>query len=249
MFHRATYLQIGKATYFCGAKRIWVKVCNNIRWPHGMAAFMGFIAACVCSSSLLASEIIAPNSAVAKLNHAGFKSKSHCTGFITEEDVVLTAAHCLPKIRKDAVHILLGYDSGEVTQHLKVPARSYEIRSDRDVAALCHHTRLGSSNDLGQRFRLSKKTSEPGTQVTIQGYGSPKEHVLQENTCAIKQVLDDGYIVLDCALPSGTSGAPVIDVETGLVQGIVSASSQELTLVSSINRDFVKNLCPLDAKK
>ena len=184
-----------------------------------------------------ADERVSADPQIARLNHAGFKSRGHCTGFATQDGPLVTAAHCLPKIRTDAVHVLLGYESGEPGQHIKTPGASYRTMPGRDVAALCD---IHGSPD---GFRLTDTSPKSGTRVVVQGYGAPRVHALQKTACSVLSVPDDDLMRLDCPLPPGTSGAPVTLTGTRDIVGVVSASSATGSLASRLSASMMTRLC------
>lgn len=183
------------------------------------------------------SEIIPADPAIGRLNHAGFKSRAHCTSFATRDGALLTAAHCLPDIPSDTVHVLLGYEQGALRHHARTPASTFQTLPEQDIAALC------SSPQTRSRMRLAEDTPRPGAQVTIRGYGAPNVHVLQKDTCSVQTVSTPDFVILDCALPPGASGAPVTMAETDDIIGLVSASTPARTLVSRLTPGMMGRLC------
>ena len=184
-----------------------------------------------------ASETISADPAIGRLNHAGFKSRSHCTSFIMKDGPLITAAHCLPDISKNAVHVLLGYELGKSEQHLQMPKKSYRMIPEKDIAALCGHS------DSNHGFSLVQTLPDEGTKVTVRGYGTPRVHVLQETACTVKSMSWKGFVLLDCALPPGTSGAPVTVENTRNIIGVVSASSLRGAMVSMLDTGMLERLC------
>jgi len=178
-----------------------------------------------------------PDPQIARLNHAGFKTRGHCTGFATRAGPVITAAHCLPEIPADTVHLLLGYESGRLDRHIRMPATAYRIVDGRDIAALCG---LGGDPD---GLRLSDAAPVPGTRVEVRGYGAPRAHALQKTACAVRSLSRDGLMRLDCPLPPGTSGAPVTLEGSRDVVGVVSASSAAGSLAYRLTPDMTGRLC------
>ena len=183
------------------------------------------------------SEIIPADPAIGRLNHAGFKSRAHCTSFTTKDGALITAAHCLPGILTDTVHVLLGYEQGTLQHHSRTPASAYLTLPERDIAALCNAPKTSGG------MTLSQEPPSPGTKITVRGYGAPNVHVLQETTCSVQTTSNPDFVVLDCALPPGTSGAPVTIAETGHIIGLVSASAPARTLVSRLTPDMIEHLC------
>lgn len=183
------------------------------------------------------SEIIPAHPAIGRLNHAGFKSRAHCTSFAIKDGALITAAHCLPDIHSDTVHVLLGYEQGALQHHSRTPASAYRTLPERDIAALCKAPQTGS------KMTLAQDPPSLGTKVAVRGYGAPSVHVLQETTCSVQAISSPGFVILDCALPPGASGAPVTIAETGDIIGLVSASAPTRTLVSRLTPDIVEGLC------
>ena len=178
-----------------------------------------------------------PDPRIARLNHAGFKTRGHCTGFATRAGPVITAAHCLPEIPADTVHLLLGYESGRLDRHIRMPATAYRIVDGRDIAALCGLV------DAPDGLRLSDVAPVPGMRVEVRGYGAPRAHALHKTACSVRSLPRDGLIRLDCPLPQGTSGAPVMLEGSRDVVGVVSASSAKGSLAYRLTRDLAGRLC------
>lgn len=193
---------------------------------------------CFAGSGVWADDIVSADPDIGRLNHAGFKSRSHCSGFVTASGAVVTAAHCLPETRTDLVHVLLGYESGKMERSFKTPANSYRTIPDRDIAVLCGGVGPQRGLRLTQQINLNI-----GSKVTVRGYGAPRVHVLQKTTCSIQANPEDGVLVLDCGLPPGTSGAPVTVAGTRNIIGVVSASSPTRTLVSRLTAERLGRLC------
>jgi len=203
----------------------------------GICLLFLLLAAGPQGSPAWSSEIIPAHPAIGRLNHAGFKSRAHCTSFAIRDGALITAAHCLPKINSDTVHVLLGYAQGTLQHHSSTEASAYRTLPDRDIAALCEFP------ELNGKMTLAQNTPSPGTKVTVRGYGAPKVHVLQETSCSVQTVSKPGFVMLDCALPPGASGAPVTIAETSDIIGLVSASAPTRTLVSRLTPDILERLC------
>ena len=190
-----------------------------------------------CAIPVASGEIIPAHDHVARLNHAGFKSRAHCTAFLSAAGDVVTAAHCVPDVPEDTVHILLRYELGKMAHHLKAPGKAYRRMPQRDLAVMCGHRPPGSG--------LALETSDPvkGTDVLVRGYGAPKVHVLQERTCALSEIFSGGMAALDCPLPAGTSGAPVMDAQSEKVIGVVSSSGTNRSLIGVLEPGILQSLC------
>ena len=209
-----------------------ISACRRVTF-----VFVALLVIVLAGSGAWGEGRIAADPQVARLNHAGFKSRGHCTGFAIKNGPVVTAAHCLPKIRTDTVHILLEYESGEFEQHIKTPRTAYRIMPDRDIAALCG---VHGSPD---GFQLTKASLKSGTKVLVQGYGAPQVHALQKTDCSVLSLPRDDLMRLDCSLPPGTSGAPVTLMGTRDIVGVVSASSATESLASRLSASGMTRLC------
>jgi len=182
-----------------------------------------------------------PDPQIARLNHAGFRTRGHCTAFATREGPAITAAHCLPKVPTDTVHLLMGYESDRLDRHIETPATSYQVMDGRDIAALC-----GLEGDP-DGLRLGDLAPVPGMRVEVRGYGAPRAHALQKTACAVRSLPRDGLMRLDCPLPPGTSGAPVMLEGSRDVVGVVSASSATGSLVYRLSAGLTGRLCKQDS--
>jgi len=150
---------------------------------------------------------------------------------------VVTAAHCLPDIKSDTVHVLPAYNKGAFREHLQAPGQSFRRLEDNDIAVLCD----SSSTSPGLPF--SGSGSKQGQSIVVTGYSVPKIHVQQSHTCTVSAVSGNGIGTLDCPLPPGTSGAPVLTAERGEVIGVVSASRQGMSVFTSIDAAIFNDLC------
>ncbi len=91
------------------------------------------------AQSSVTTEIAAATSgAIGRINHAGFRSKSHCTGFVVTGGHIVTAAHCLPAWEEESVHFQRGYDRGDHLGHYKAPQATFRTVANRDIALLCN---------------------------------------------------------------------------------------------------------------
>lgn len=190
-----------------------------------------------CPSAALAFDALSPTESVARLNHAGFRTRAHCSAFAIEGWGLVTAAHCLPDIDTDTVHILFAYNKGGFSQHLRTSGRTFRRVEDRDIAVLCDDT------DKQSGLPLSRSDPASGLEVSVIGYGSPRVHVQQSYKCSVDTVSDLGVGTLDCPLPAGMSGAPIITAKGGEVIGVVSASGQRRSLFSNVDARILEQVC------
>lgn len=174
-------------------------------------------------------------SAIGRINHAGFRNRSHCTGFVVEGGHVVTAAHCMPGWDGEQVHFLRGYDRGDLVQHLSAPGVAWHIVRGRDIAILCN-----AAPDV-PAFGFGHTRIMPGDDLLIPGYAIPRAHMLQPRHCPVWKLEAGGGIRVACSVPPGTSGAPVLqtDAEGYRVVGVMSASSRTAARADALDADML----------
>lgn len=178
-------------------------------------------------------------SASGRINHAGFRNRSHCTGFVVEGGHVVTAAHCMPGWDGEQVHFLRGYDRGDLVQHISAPRAAWHTIRGRDIAVLCNAAPDAPAfvlGDGGEDRRIA-----PGDDLLIPGYAIPRAHMLQPHHCQVWKLEDGGGIRVACPVRPGTSGAPVLQaVADGYrVVGVMSASSRTAARADALNADML----------
>lgn len=171
------------------------------------------------------------------LGESGF-----CTGALIEDNLVLTAAHCLfdkdtgARIPADRIKFLAGWRNGRAAAYRSArravthPQYVYEGRDRMDrvvhdiaLIELDHPVRLTTI----QPFPVGK-TPAKGDTVGIVSYAHDRAEVPSlQRTC---HVLDGqpGVLVLSCAVDFGSSGAPIFAFGQGGPQivSIVSAKAE-----------------------
>lgn len=223
-----------KSKCFRGLRHV-VRWTASLRWRRlSWLVVTGYVLTAVPTASL---EAVPAHEHIARLNHAGLKARSHCTAFLNRAGGIVTAAHCLPDVPDDIVHVLLSYERGKTAQHLKAPGKAYRRIPQRDLAVLCPD-RASSS---GLEFESSPPTR--GTKVLVRGYGVPKVHVLQQKQCVLSKLFSGKFAELNCSLPAGTSGGPVIDAQSEKVIGVVSSSGKNRSLIALVDPGILQSLC------
>lgn len=168
-----------------------------------------------------------------RIAHSGFKSFSHCTASRLDGGHILTAAHCLPTLSGDAIHLGLGYDRGDYSELVSAIGSDYQVLPGRDVAVNC-------AASVGNALPIS--SAEVPKEVSFWGYGRPYVHILNRKTCGVTSS-DARYLVLDCAATPGFSGGPVTTGSPPQVVGVVSRASRTRTVVERVGDRDVARLC------
>ena len=169
--------------------------------------------------SYSAAQAAPPAEAIGRLNYAGYKASRHCTAFLVDARVAVTAAHCVERLQAADLHLLLGYDKGAWQAHHRATDMAHDAEG-ADIAALCLKAAAAAF-----AFPWADTAPRPGETLVVWGYGRPRIHALTRRDCPV--LASNGrQLTLDCAVAPGTSGAPVLRrTETGYeVAAVVSAS-------------------------
>ncbi len=174
-----------------------------------------------------------PWRAIGRVNFASRSQRSHCTGVLVSEQLVLTAAHCLYNsarqrwIPPSSIRFAAGYQRGEAVAVSAVNAYrlsasqgvdgAFNNRADLDWAVLELTDPIGA--ELGF-LALADDTSEG----FVSGYPGLRPHVLSRTGACVPQPAGQHLLHAICPVMMGDSGAPLlVQTEEGpAVAGILS---------------------------
>lgn len=157
--------------------------------------------------------------AVGRLNHAGYRTRTHCSAALVGPREAVTALHCVEGVEPAGLHLLLGYDRGEYAEHRRVV--SVVASAEADVARLCL--------DAASAVAPLPASAEPPEQgpATVRGYPRTLAHAQEERDCPLRPIPGQPLAWLGCGLEQGLSGAPVrAGGGDGPVVGVASASAE-----------------------
>lgn len=161
--------------------------------------------------------------AIGRLNRAGYDRRRHCTAALVAPREAITARHCVEGLPVEELHLLLGYDRGELVEHHRVAS---VVMSERaDVARLC----LEAASEI-EPLPMAPGAA-PSPMAGVLGYPFTRAHAQDLRVCALGPGPDAARVVLDCPLEQGFSGAPVRSpAPDGPVVAVTSASNATLSV-------------------
>ncbi|WP_170414623.1 trypsin-like serine peptidase [Ruegeria atlantica] len=181
--------------------------------------------------SIRAREVLAadqpPWRAIGRVNFASRDQRSHCTGVLVSDDLVLTAAHCLYNsarqrwIPPSSIRFAAGYQRGEAAAVSDVkayrlhPKQGIEGRFD-DTADLDWAV-LELNTPIGEQVGILPLAKVGAADTFVAGYPGIRPHVLSRTMVCQPRRHSSGVLLAACPVMMGDSGAPLLaETETGL---------------------------------
>ena len=202
-----------------------------MRWMFSLMMLAGLAAAAWLPAGALELDRLrmlttaehVPWRAVGRVNIATTYATSMCTGTLIDEDLVLTAAHCVINPRTGAahhpgvVHFVAGWRRGQKVGHSK--AAAITIHPDYVMAEQLSTGQIGTDLALIRLSDPIPRAKAPffgmapapgaGTALTLVSYRQDRPHALtRQKGCEIIGIRD-AVMALGCNVTFGASGSPV----------------------------------------
>ncbi|RBI87725.1 serine protease [Rhodosalinus halophilus] len=179
----------------------------------------------------------AVRAAVGRVNLAGYRSRTLCSGALVAPDLVLTAAHCVTApdgtpLPLDDIHFVAGWDRGAHQGHGRAAAVTLhpdwagtergEVVSDLALIRL--------KAPLPQAPLATAPPAPEPVPRALAGYAATRPHSASARHPCDETARVGRYLVLACPAEGGLSGGPVLEhgPDRWRVVGVIAGGSSDM---------------------